>query len=517
MRATGPAGSPSTTLGGVQSLLAAAWLASLVAASLAAVACGPADGGSGNVPPWPDRLPPAEAFGARRELTPVRAAIHLHSVYSHDACDRQPADSLGRPDERCLARLRRAICLQRIDAVFLTEHDRRLSEADSLKDALLFRDGDEPIESGGRLVAKRQPCGEGRSAVWLAGAENALMPVAFDSLPRGTVEERRSFYDADTAGAADLFRALGAVVLLSHSEDMDAERVLALAPDGIEVVNPHAMFAPRHRQAQGLSRLGAYVGLLPFLTRQTAAHPDLALLAVYHENRRALDHWDRALARGPMIGFGASDAHENAVPWTFSDGKRGDAYERLVSWVTNVLLVERGDAPAGGAAGDVAAIEDALRRGRMYVAVEAWGTPAGFDFRLEGPPAPEGAEGAAVVEMGETILFAPGQELVLDLPHVELGGMDPAIEPGLLEPLVHARIWRIGTGGRRELLAETAVEPDPDRREPLDVPVPGPGVYRAEVSIVPRHLEPYLGGAAILKEVPWVYGNAIRVLAPGSP
>ncbi len=492
----------------------AAIRAGALAAALAA-GCGPAAGGDG-VPPWPDRLPPAAAFGARRGLAPVRASIHLHSVYSWDACDRAPADSLGRPNEACLARLRRAVCLQRIDAAFLTEHDRRLVEADSLREALLFRDDDQPIETDGHLIAKRQACDEGRSAIWFAGAENALMPVAFDSLPRGTVEERRAIYDADSAGAADVFRALGAVVLLSHSEEFDSARVRALAPDGLEVVNPHAMFAPRHRKAQGLSRLGAFVDILPFYTRQTAAHPDLAFLAIFHPNERALAHWDEMLARGTAIGFGANDAHENALPWPLSDGERGDAYERLVAWVTNVLLV---DHPAAGGAADAAAeaaaIKDALRRGRLFAAVEAWGTPVGFDFRLEGPPAPEGAEGASVVEMGETIVFAPGQELVVQPPRVSLGGLDPAAEPRLREPLVHTRILRIDSRGRRAVLAETAAEPRHDAMEPLRVPVPGPGAYRVEVLMVPRHLEPYLGGAALLREVPWVYSNAIRVVAAG--
>jgi hypothetical protein len=31
------------------------------------------------------------------------------------------------------------------------------------------------------------------------------------------------------------------------------------------------------------------------------------------------------------------------------------------------------------------------------------------------------------------------------------------------------------------------------------------------VAIVPRHLEPYLGGAALMREVVWVYSNPIRV------
>jgi len=474
--------------------------AAVTAAAVAALGCGPARGGTGDVPRWPDRLPAAEAFGARRGLVPVRASIHLHSVWSYDACDKAPVDSLGRPDETCLARLRRALCLQRIDVAFLTEHDNRLADADSLRDALLFRDGDAPVEVDGRLVAKRQPCPEDRGVLWFAGAENTLMPIALDSLPRGTTEERRRFYDADTAGAADLFRALGAVVLLPHPEEHTTERAAGLAPDGIEVYNPHANFTPKHRESQGMSRFGAILDLLPFYGRRTRAHPDLLLLPIFHANKSSIATWDAVLARRMMFGFGAIDAHENALPWDLGDGTRGDAYERMLPWVTNVLLVDHPDPVAAGAVGP---IEDAVRSGRLFVAIEAWGTPVGFDFRLEGP--------AGIAEMGETVALAPGQALVVEPPGVSLGGLDPAGEPGLPEPSLRVRLYRIEPSGRRTMIEESngVAGSMPQVR----ATVPGEGAYRVEVGIVPRHLAPY-GAGGLMREVVWIYANPIRVVAP---
>ena len=471
----------------------------LAAAALAAAGCGPASGG-GDVPRWPDRLPPSEAFGARRGLVPARASIHLHSVWSYDACDKAPVDSLGRPDETCLARLRRALCLQRIDVAFLTEHDNRLAEADSLREALLFREGDMGLEAGGRLVAKRQPCPDGGDVLWFAGAENTLMPIALDSLPRGTAEERRRFYDADTAGAADLFRALGAVVLLPHPEELTAARAAGLAPDGIEVYNPHANFTPKHRASQGMSRFGAILDILPFYGRRTRAHPDLLLLPIFHANRKSVTTWDAILARRMTFGFGAIDAHENALPWDLGDGTRGDAYERMLPWVTNVLLVDHPDAVAAGAADR---IEDAVRRGRLFVAIEAWGTPVGFDFRLEGP--------AGIAEMGETVALAPGQTLVVEPPGVSLGGLDPAREPGLPEPSLRVRVYRIEPGGRRTMIEEASGVAG--SMPQVRATVPGEGAYRVEVGIVPCHLAPY-GAGGLMREVVWIYANPIRVVGP---
>ena len=477
----------------------------LTATSLAgaAAACEPARGGTAGVPAWPDTLPQAEAFAPPAGLTAARAIVHVHSVYSHDACDGEPQDEDGRLNEPCLSRFRSALCEANVDAAFLTEHDRYLVRADSLAEALLLRPGDTPIFVEGRLAASRIACpdGAGQGPLLLAGAENALMAVGLDSLPAGTREERRRFYEADTAGAADLFHSYGAVVLLSHPEDHPPARIAELGPDGIEVYNPHANFAPKHRKAQGMSRLGAFFEIVPFYARLTSAHPDLALLPLFHANRPAIDRWDGLLARRVVFGFGASDAHENSLPWPMADGSRGDSYARLIPWVTNVLLLgDRGGAAV--AASGPEAVEEALRSGRLYVAIEAWGTPAGFDFHLERT----GEDGARAVlaEMGETVArderWAASRPRLVALPPT-LAGRDPDLPP----PSVRMRLYRITPTGARTIVAESS------RR--IEVPPPGPGAYRVEVGIVPRHLTPYLGreGARYLREVVWIYSNPIRI------
>ncbi len=464
--------------------------ATVLLLTVATLPCSPAAGGEEGAPEWTDGLPAAAAFGGPRGLVPRRAIIHVHSVYSHDACDEGAQDEDERTNEACLERFREALCAARVDAAFLTEHDRWLVRADSLAEALLFRDGDVPVTADGRLVANRLPCG----TLLFAGAENVLMPVGFDSLPQGSREERREFYDAQDRDAADRFRRFGATVLLSHPEDLSLERMAGLDPDGIEIYNPHANFAPKHRESQGLSRLGAFAELVPFVLRLTSAHPDLALLAIFHPNREAVDRWDAVLVNRMVFGFGASDAHENALPIELGDGERGDSYSRMLPWVTNVLLTSAEDGRGENGAAP-SAIERALRSGRFYTVLEAWGTPGGFDFHLRGPEGP--------VEMGETVELGRGQRIVVEPPSVS------GRPPGLPQPEIRMRLYRIDREGRSIVV---------DARRAIDVAVPGSGAYRVEVGIVPRHLTPYLGEAAdrYLREVPWIYSNPIRVVGPGA-
>ena len=444
-----------------------------------AAGCAPSSGGQEGIPSWPDRLPSSDSFGAPRGLLPRRAIVHVHSVYSHDACDEAAQDDFERTNEPCLERFREALCHARVDAVFLTEHDRWLVRADSLAEALLFRAGDRPVTVGGRLAANQLPCG----TLLFAGAENVLMPVGFDSLPSGSREERRAFYDAEGPDATEAFHGYGAIVLMPHPESTPLEQIAALRPDGIEVYNPHANFAPKHRQAQGLSRLGAFVPLAPFVLRLTRRHPDLALLSIFHANHAAIDRWDALLSRRMVFGFGASDAHENALPIRFADGDRGDSYFRMLPWVTNALLVEP---PAGPVT-----VEAALGRGRFYTVLEAWGTPSGFDFHLRGR--------SGAVEMGGTVRYVPGQRLIVRRPVVA------GLAATLPEPEIRIRIYRI-EGRSRTVVAESGGS--------IDVPVPGPGAYRVEVGIVPHHLSPYLGNGDgyHLPEVPWIYSNPVRVV-----
>src|SRR5262249_2062431 len=93
------------------------------------IGCSPSDmEPPGDPPPqqlkWQKELLPTSGLHfaqSARGLRVVRGITHLHSVYSHDACDNNPQPG-GQPNAPCLADLRRGLCQTRMDFALLTDH-----------------------------------------------------------------------------------------------------------------------------------------------------------------------------------------------------------------------------------------------------------------------------------------------------------------------------------------------------------------------------------------------------------
>ena len=128
-------------------------ISSRVLASLACIAlaagCGSDDGGGSAVEttPWG----PSIAFRTSDDLRPDgfldrRGLIHMHSYYSHDACDDMPVKD-GVRDEVCFDDLRRAICQTRHDFIMFTDHPSDFS-SNEFPDVFLYRPerGDELVD-----------------------------------------------------------------------------------------------------------------------------------------------------------------------------------------------------------------------------------------------------------------------------------------------------------------------------------------------------------------------------------
>jgi hypothetical protein len=426
-------------------------------------------------PDWRGDLPPASEIGVRRGLVPARGIVHLHSPYSHDACDGDPRPGGGAVDEDCLADLRAALCATRMDYAALTDHDDTMAD-ESFDTLFSLRTTDERVGAASRMT-----CPDGHRVLITVGGENELMPIMLDDHVPGDVAMRHAIYNGDTRADADSMRAAGALVWIPHSEQRTVDHIRDIAPTGLEVYQLHANIDPDIRQDYlGLDSAGAIQAVAEFAdTADTGPEPDLALISFLSPNTPALDKWDALLGEGVrLVGTGGTDAHQNALPIILRDGERGDSYRRMLRWFSNVVLV--------GDPGDPAAIEAAIAAGRVFVAFEMFGTPVGFDV----------VAGAA--ELGDEV--GVGGTIDVTLPAVY------QLDPALPAPEIRGRIVRVDATGRHEV----AAGPGPTLSAPLDQI----GAYRVEVSIVPRHLGPYLGhlGTALVDaEYVWIYASPIYV------
>ncbi len=471
----------------------------ILALFVAILACGdsasPVVDAGPQLPAWEKgRESAAIAIGSQRGFTPVRGIIHLHSPLSHDACDGKGLDEeTGAPNEDCLADLRAALCTMRIDYAALTDHDDFMADQEFSETYLQRADDELILNQAGEAIASRIHCDDGHEVMWTVGSENSLMPIMIDRHPAGTIEERKVVYNSNDAATAAAFRDLGGLTFLAHTEDKDIELLRTLGLDGLEIYNLHANLAPDIREDYlGLDGPAAIRAVLSFAGVEAGPEPDLAILAFLEPSNVALEKWDTLLGEGQRItGTAGTDAHQNALPTIFRDGERGDSYRRMISWFSNIALVETKGSPE--------ALQDALEVGRSYVAFEIMGSPAGFDVRAAAASKP-------TIELGGEVLADEGYVLEVVVPsvyNVDTQVLDPQFEP----PSVRVAIVHVNATGSRAIASGT--------EGTITAPLDAPGAYRVEVYITPTHLIPYLrdlGPEHAQKEHPWIYTNPIYVV-----
>lgn len=430
----------------------------------------PADSAGAEAPPF---VPWAAARASMTEASRAgrawrRGIIHLHSHYSHDACDGDPMPG-GVPDENCLASLRRGLCTNAMDYAMLTDHPAHAAEQE-FADLLLTREGDEVV--GG--IANRILCDDGHRVLTLPGIEDELMPIGLDRPVADTPEERHRLYNGVDAETLTAEIAAGATVLQAHTEGKSLEVLLERQANGlagVELFNLHAMVDPSIREEHlGLEAFSYLDAMGPFITGDTDAEPDLAFLGFFQEQGVSLERWD-ALARvAPTVGTAGTDAHENALPNLLSDGERVDSYRRMMSWFSNIALVE-GDSPEE--------LQAAIAAGHLFVAFEVLGTPTGFH-----------------VAYGDAEMGGAG----------DLGGALEITCPGLAATTPQS-------GDPPEITATVFKDGQPWQEGCGSFPVTEAGVYRVRVDIVPHHLVGFLDdqAGALVREYPWLYSNSFRL------
>lgn len=430
----------------------------------------------------PGVLLPSDQQPHPRGLLDRRGLIHTHSPFSHDACDEMPRDSEGNLNAQCLQDLRRALCQVRHDYVMLTDHRESFSTSE-FPDVLLYdaARGDALLERDGMAVGNWAGCDTEAPGVAptlvLAGCEAATMSVALPQHAPG----RGETYGQTTPAAIAELKDTGAVVLVAHAEDWEAQELIDMDIDGFEMFNLHANLFTNI--AAGLEIVN-----LALNDPEALPHSDLMIMPIFSEDPVYLDRWGTVLSQGVQrVTTAGTDAHRNTFTELLPDGERIDSYRRMMHWFSNHLLLE--DDGEGGF--DDRALANALRSGRLYAAFEYLGYPRGFDAFA--------TLGDVTTEIGGQVTMADGLQINATAPTVR------RLDPDATPPVITVHVLRAIDGGFEEVADGDAA---------LSWTVDEPGAYRVEVRMTPHHLQGYLGSYEALADAPriWIYANPIYVV-----
>jgi hypothetical protein len=435
---------------------------------------------------WNPGLPDAVGLRAPEGARWVRAVFHLHSPWSHDACDgRGLVEGVPRAD--CLADLHDGLCRAGYDVAFLTDHPDHADQAPF--EALTDPDAEAVAPVEGVPGAAALSCvGSPRRVLLRAGFEDELMPVGLRRHVHDDPDTRHALLNSTAPEAFAAMTSAGARVLLAHTELRQRDDLLrwqTTGLHGVEVFNLHAAFAPTiRRDALGLDHLGWTEAATPFTHPEGSGEPDLLFLAVHGEQAPSVAHLDALLAEGPMMITAGTDAHQNVLPGALRDGERGDGFRRMLRWMSTLLLVD----PVAYAADSVGAVDAAVAERRSAVVFEALGTPDGLWLRAE-----DGAAGVA--EMGGELAGAGPFTLDVGCPTLADGSPRGPVDPEVTVTVFRdGAPWHVGCGR-------------------VEAPA---GAYRVRVDIVPHHLTPFLGDdpTPYLASWPWAYTGAVRLGGP---
>ncbi len=490
--------------------------------------------------PTPPKTPTPTPTPTATPVSPVfreaRGFLHVHSPFSHDACDGHGLDANGIPDAECLAQLRAAACASGADFVALTDHPNYMSSHPFLDDMLYDATaGDELVMEGGEAAGNRVACDDGHRVLVTVGYE------ATHTLPLGlrhhlAPELYASATDAvplaDTQALVAGLKYAGAVTALAHSEedDLSAARIVEAGFDAMEWYNPHGNFKTvlggDSLGGDPLAVIDTLKGAEPFLLgSDSGAHADLVYLLLLPSWPQAgFDKWREVNRSRAVTGLFGSDVHRNisvdpvcagdptiealcavaaalypnALTLLLSggeivltDGQRLDSYERVFRWLENRVLLPEGTEATP------ASIADAIRSGRVYGLFGVFGEPSGFAFTGTGP---DGVR----LPVGSTVAMPAALRVELPFPEERGGGAPPFDSAAAATAEITLRLFRTDAAGTT-LVAESA-------NAALDFTADAAGAYHVEVWIRPHHLAGALGDVSSLADIEyqWLITNPIR-------
>ncbi|TVR03499.1 MAG: hypothetical protein EA398_04785 [Deltaproteobacteria bacterium] len=445
----------------------------------------------------------AELHPPVRGMTVRRGTIHLHTGYSHDACDGEvwlkdadPEDADGETIlavtgsshlmvvdrwHQCNQDVRRAVCEVHQDFLFFTDHNNNYPSFE-YPDVLLYQpeDGDELIMRDGAPAAMWMTCPDGRRVLMSAGVDTHLLAFGLERHVVEDIDERRRIYGTRTEEAVEMLRDAGALVVSGYSDEWDPDLLFALPFDGFEIYNPATNLRGN------LAATGSLLADM-ILRPAQAPHPQLTLLPVFEENEENLWRWSRLSEIRPIFNYLGTNAHQNVFREPTFEGERIDSFRRMMSWFANYVLIDEAIEHA-----DDRQLKEIIGAGRHYGVFEFLGIALGFDYHA--------TRGEDLWEMGARIPLDPGAVTL----HVAVPTLHGAMHEDMEPPEITARILRAHDDDW-VVVAEGA--------ESFSAEVTDPGVYRVDVRMVPHHLRGWLGSKAdeYIRDVVWVYSNPIFV------
>ncbi|MGE3519731.1 MAG: CehA/McbA family metallohydrolase [Vicinamibacterales bacterium] len=283
----------------------------------------------------------------------VRGTLHVHSLFS---------DGRGSIDEIAAAAARAGLAF-----VVLTDHGdgTRRPEPPSYRSGVLCIDAVEISTRNGHYVA----LGIGQAPYRLGG---------------------------EARDVADDVRRLGGFGIAAHPDSPRAELSWSdwtATIDGIELINADTAWRVQAVAAGWKGRALLLGSLFTYPVRP--AESIARLLTTSTEVRQ---HWTDMNASRQVVGLAGVDAHAK-VP--ILDAEPGDnrfsipipSYESSFQTLSVHVVPAR---PFGGeASADAASLLDGIRRGRAYVSIDGWASPAAFELHA--------TNGTRTVQYGESL------------------------------------------------------------------------------------------------------------------
>ena len=437
----------------------------------------------------------AREIGTFRGQHFLRVETHFHGPYSYDACDDHGLQKDGTPTPWCLRDLRYGLCYNHVDVAFLTDHQSHIADY-PYSMLLMHQPGDTPaLNASGEVVGNTIHCADGFEVTHAPGLEGPVLALGMERHAGADLPALQDAYGGGTVRQKKILEEkTNALVGIPHTEGHSIEYLRDFKPDFIEVYNVHAQLHPRMRKEN--LHVSPYAPLVHFLKYIidpfNRLDADYLFMEFLEFNSDYFQKWNALLADGQHVtGTGGLDSHENVLKYKGSDGERLDSHRRMTRFMSNLDLTEKDD---------LNSVKDAIRKGRVYVAIEGFGTPMGLDFygEIEGKSA---QKKSSIVEMGDTLTLHAGETSTL---HIHTPTVNS--QSGPEKPEIEVEVHYIDEKGHESVVL-TGAGPE------LTVENPLPGNYRLQISIIPRHLRLFVAHSGLADEkYLWVISNPIRVV-----